>query len=58
VDVKSKFMDFQQEGLRSQSSLTESILQTTRNGRILKEAVLEEGYNDAPGCPAAAITSS
>lgn len=44
VDVKSKFMDFQQEGLRNQSSLTESILQTTRNGRILKEAVLDEGY--------------
>jgi len=52
VEVKSKFMDFQQEGLRSQSSLTESILQTTRNGRILKEVVLDEGYNDSPGCPA------
>ena len=52
VDVKSKFMDFQQEGLRSEARLTESILQTTRNGRILKEGVLEEGYNDTPGCPA------
>lgn len=51
VDVKSKFMDFQQEGLRRESRLTESILQTTRNGRILKEEVLEQGYRDAPGCP-------
>lgn len=51
VDVKSKFMDFQQEGLRRESRLTESLLQTTRNGRILKEEILEEGYRDAPGCP-------
>lgn len=51
VEVKSKFMDFQQEGLRGESRLTEGILQTTRNGRILKEQVLEEGYRDAPDCP-------
>jgi len=51
VEVKSKFMDFQQEGLRRESRLTEGILQTTRNGRIVKEAVLEEGYRDAPDCP-------
>ena len=50
VEVKSKFMDFQQEGLRKESHLTEGILQTTRNGRIVKEVVLEEGYKDAPGC--------
>ncbi|UPT75515.1 MAG: DUF4384 domain-containing protein [Elusimicrobiota bacterium] len=52
VEVKSKFMDFQQEGLRKESRLTEGILQTTRNGRILKEQVLEESYRDAPDCPA------
>jgi hypothetical protein len=52
VEVKSKFMDFQQEGLRKQSRLTEGILQTTRSGRIAKEQVLEEGYRDAPDCPA------
>jgi len=52
VEVKSKFMDFQQEGLRKESRLTESILQTTRSGRIVKEVVLEEGYRDAPDCPA------
>ena len=51
VEVKSKFMDFQQEGLRRESHLTEGILQTTRNGRIMKEQVLEEGYRDAPDCP-------
>jgi len=52
VEVKSKFMDFQQEGLRNESRLTESILQTTRSGRIIKEGVLEEGFIDTPGCPA------
>lgn len=52
VEVKSRFMDFQQEGLRKESRLTEGLLQTTRNGRILKEQVLEEGYKDAPDCPA------
>jgi hypothetical protein len=51
IEVKSKFMDFQQEGLRRESRLTEGILQTTRSGRILKEQVLEEGYRDAPDCP-------
>lgn len=51
VEVKSRFMDFQQEGLRKESRLTEGLLQTTRNGRILKEQVLEEGYKDAPDCP-------
>jgi hypothetical protein len=51
VEVKSKFMDFQQEGLRRESHLTEGILQTTRNGRIVKEEVLEEGYKNAPNCP-------
>ena len=52
VEVKSRFMDFQQEGLRKESRLTEGILQTTRNGRIVKEEILEEGYRDAPDCPA------
>jgi hypothetical protein len=50
VEVKSKFMDFQQEGLRKESHLTEGILQTTRNGRIMKEEVLDEGYRDAADC--------
>lgn len=58
VNINSKFMDFQQEGLRKDAHLTESILQTTRNGNIIKEKVLEEGYQDiqangnTPACPA------
>jgi hypothetical protein len=51
VDVRSRLLDFQQEGLRKDAQLTESILQTTRNGRVLKEQVLQEGYRDAPDCP-------
>lgn len=50
VEVKSKLLDFRQEGLRRESRLTENILQTTRSGRILKEELLEQGYRDAPGC--------
>ncbi len=57
VTVNSKLLDFQQEGLRKDAHLTESLLQTTRNGSIIKEQVLEEGYQDipavagAPACP-------
>ncbi|HXT02280.1 MAG TPA: DUF4384 domain-containing protein [Elusimicrobiota bacterium] len=51
VDVNSKFMDFQQEGLRHDAHLVESILQTTRNGRIIKEKIGSQGYQDAPDCP-------
>lgn len=51
VDIQSRFMDFQQEGLRREARLTESLLQTTRSGSILKEKVLSEGYRDAPDCP-------
>ncbi len=51
VDVQSRFMDFQQEGLRSEAKLVESMLRTTRRGRILDEKILEEGYRDFPGCP-------
>lgn len=51
VDVNSKFMDFQQEGLRHDAHLVESILQTTRNGRIIKEKIGTQGYRDAPDCP-------
>jgi hypothetical protein len=50
VEVHSRFMDFQQEGLRDQKSLTESILRTTRLGRILDEELLSEKYLDLPGC--------
>jgi hypothetical protein len=52
VDVNAKFMDFQQEGLRHDAHLIESILQTTRNGRIIKEKLGDQGFKDAPDCPA------
>ncbi|MBI3552650.1 MAG: DUF4384 domain-containing protein [Elusimicrobia bacterium] len=52
VEVKSRFLLFQQEGLREEQSLTESLLQTTRLGRILDETVLAEGFQDIKGCPA------
>ncbi|MDE2142661.1 MAG: hypothetical protein KGJ84_09650 [Elusimicrobia bacterium] len=52
VDVKSKLMDFEQEGLRHEEHLTESLLETTRNGRIIKEKIIEEGFRDMPDCPA------
>jgi hypothetical protein len=51
VEVNSKFMDFQQEGLRHDAHLVESILQTTRNGRIIKEKLGAHGFKDAPDCP-------
>lgn len=51
VDVKSRFMDFQQEGLRDQQSLVERMLETTRNGRILKTPqILLKGRRSTPGC--------
>jgi hypothetical protein len=50
VDVNSKSMDFQQEGLRHDARLIESLLQTTRNGRIIKEKLVERGYKDGPDC--------
>jgi S-adenosylmethionine/arginine decarboxylase-like enzyme len=51
MTVKSRTLDFQQESLRDQQALTESLLQTTRMGRILDENIIGEGYRDAPGCP-------
>lgn len=51
VEVKSRFLDFQQEGLRDQQSLVEKLLQTTRNGRILKEPqILVKGRRDVGSC--------
>lgn len=50
VEVKSKLLDFQQEGFRSDAQLTESVLQTTRNGLILDEKIVSEGYQDVGDC--------
>ncbi|MBI5631736.1 MAG: DUF4384 domain-containing protein [Elusimicrobia bacterium] len=51
VSVRARTMDFQQEGLRDQKQVIESMLLTTRQGRIMDEQVLRDGYEDAPGCP-------
>lgn len=51
VKVRSRLLDFQEEGLRGQQSLTESLLLTTRQGRIIDEKVIGEGYRDLPDCP-------
>jgi hypothetical protein len=50
VTVTSRFMDYRQEGLKDQRALTESLLQTTRNGRVLKEKIVKENYKDASDC--------
>lgn len=50
VDVNARLVDFQQEGLRHNAHLTESILQTSRSGRILKEEILEENYASVGDC--------
>ena len=50
VDVNSRSLDFQQEGLRGQTNLIESILRTTRRGRILNEKVVLDQYCDLGDC--------
>lgn len=50
VEVRSRLLDFQYERLRDQQKLTENILQTTRLGRIMKETLVTEGYEDLPRC--------
>ena len=51
VGVKSRTMDFQQEGLKDNQQVIETMLMTTRQGRILDENVVSEGYRDLPDCP-------
>jgi hypothetical protein len=50
VDIKSSHLDFQQEGLRRDAHLVENLLQTTRNGRIINEKLIERGYKNGPDC--------
>ncbi|MCX5794638.1 MAG: DUF4384 domain-containing protein [Elusimicrobia bacterium] len=50
VDVNSRSLDFQQEGLRGQTNLIESILRTTRRGRIINEKVALDQYCDLGDC--------
>lgn len=51
VNLQHQFIDFQQEGLKGQVSLTESLLRVTQLGRVLKEKILSSGPQDMPDCP-------
>lgn len=51
--VRSRFLDFQEEGFRGKnkgSHMVESLVKTTRQGRILSESLLSRGYMGVPGC--------
>lgn len=50
VEVKSRTLDFQQEGFHDDSQLLESVLQTTRQGRIVDEKVKDLGYQSIGDC--------
>jgi hypothetical protein len=43
VELTHRSLDFQQEGLNGQTALIESVLKTTRRGRILQEELLADG---------------
>lgn len=50
VEVAQRSLDFQQEGLRGQTNLIESILRTTRRGCILNERIKADEYRDLGDC--------
>ena len=50
VEVNQRGLDYQQEGLRGQNNLIESVLRTTRRGCILNEKVLTDEYRDLGPC--------
>jgi hypothetical protein len=51
VNVRSRTLDFQQEGLKNQTQVVEQMLLTTRQGRIIDEKIVAEGYRDLTDCP-------
>ena len=51
VTLNHQFVDFQQEGLKGEIGLTQSLLKATRHGRVLKETILSHGPADVPDCP-------
>lgn len=51
VNVRSRTLDFQQEGLKENQQVIETMLLTTRQGRILDEQVLSEDYVPLSDCP-------
>lgn len=53
ITLQHQFMDFQQENLKGEASLTESLLRATQHGRTLKEKILSarpEDVGDCAGC--------
>ena len=57
VNLRHQFIDFQQEGLRGQASLTESLLRVTQLGRVLKENVLSARPEDVGTCISCRFTA-
>jgi hypothetical protein len=58
VTVQDRFIHFQQENsLKGQVQLTESLLRVTQLGRILKETVLRAGPQDAGDCVGCQFTA-
>ncbi|MCX5724112.1 MAG: DUF4384 domain-containing protein [Nitrospirae bacterium] len=58
IKVQDRFMNFQQENsLKGQVQLTESLLRVTQLGRILKEKVLKSGPQDLGDCAGCQFTA-
>ncbi len=57
VDVNSRYLSVQHgeskgDGRPATESLVENVLRVSRRGRIFKEKIVSEGYQDAPNCSA------
>jgi hypothetical protein len=50
VDVNQRSLDFQQESLRGQTNLIESVLRTTRRGCIVNQRIKTDEYRDLGDC--------
>jgi hypothetical protein len=50
VDVNQRSLDFQQESLRGQTNLIESVLRTTRRGCIINQKIIADEYRDLGTC--------
>jgi len=50
VDVNQRSLDFQQESLRGQTNLIESVLRTTRRGCIVNQKIITDEYRDLGTC--------
>jgi hypothetical protein len=50
VDINQRSLDFQQESLRGQTNLIESVLRTTRRGCIVNQRIITDEYRDLGTC--------